>query len=94
MRSNKSESKSIEMVDDKTMVARGGPEGEGGGAAALEPNTTASHGQDVSKGSTATSSPDTGSPVMINVDVSLQAVADGKRHSAQRHAWTHRASLM
>lgn len=48
------------------------PEGESkvGAAAASEGSTAVSHEQDVPKESTSTSSPDTDSPVMINVDVS------------------------
>lgn len=44
-------------------------ESKDGAAAALEENSV-SHGQEVPKESTTTSSPDTDSPVMINVDVS------------------------
>lgn len=49
------------------------PEGEPevGAAVASEGSSSASHGQDVPKDTTTTtSSPDTDSPVMINVDVS------------------------
>lgn len=41
-------------------------------AAASEENTIVSHDQDAPKEPTATSSPDTDSPVMINVDVSVR----------------------
>lgn len=41
-----------------------------GAAAPSEENSAVLDGQDVPKDSTATSSPDTESPVMINVDVS------------------------
>lgn len=44
-------------------------ESKGGAAADTEGNATDSHGQDVTKDSATTSSPDTDSPVMINVDV-------------------------
>lgn len=59
-------------VDDITVAACQSPEEESkvGAAAASEENTAVSHGQDGPKESTTTSSPDTDSPVMINVDVS------------------------
>lgn len=43
-----------------------------GAAAATEGSSAVSLGQDVQKESTTTSSPDTDSPVMVNVDVSLR----------------------
>lgn len=45
-------------------------EGKVGAAAASEGGSAVSYDQDVPKESTTTSSPDTDSPVMINVDVS------------------------
>ncbi|XP_071401682.1 pericentriolar material 1 protein isoform X1 [Centroberyx affinis] len=71
---NKSECKPLEIVDsavDECATAEcQGPEEEskGGAAAVSEVNTADSHGQDVSKDSTTISSPDTDSPIMINVD--------------------------
>ncbi|XP_076001355.1 pericentriolar material 1 protein isoform X3 [Genypterus blacodes] len=52
------------MIDCRNMEE----ESEGGASAAMGGNATGSHGQDVTKGSVSTSSPDTDSPVMINVD--------------------------
>lgn len=45
-------------------------ESKAGAAAASEENSAVFHCQDVPKESTTSSSPDTDSPVMINVDVS------------------------
>lgn len=61
------------VVEENDMIECQNPEGETkvGAAAASEGSSSASHGQDVSKETTTTtSSPDTDSPVMINVDVS------------------------
>ncbi len=59
-------------VEERDVLACQSPEVEGKNeaAAASEGSTAVSHGQDVPKESTTTSSPDTDSPVMINVDVS------------------------
>ncbi|XP_070831685.1 pericentriolar material 1 protein isoform X1 [Chaetodon trifascialis] len=67
-------SKSVGTVDstveERDMAECQSPEGDGdaGTAAASEGSPAVSHGQDVPKESTTTSSPDTDSPVMINVD--------------------------
>lgn len=58
-------------VEERDMAECQSPEGESkdGTAAASEGSSAVCHGQDVPKESTTTSSPDTDSPVMINVDV-------------------------
>ncbi|XP_041821915.1 pericentriolar material 1 protein isoform X4 [Chelmon rostratus] len=67
-------SKSVGTVDstveERDMAECQSPEGESkdGTAAASERSSAVCHGQDVPKESTTTSSPDTDSPVMINVD--------------------------
>lgn len=61
------------VLEQHDMTESQNPEGETqmGAAAASEGSSSASHGQDVPKETTnTTSSPDTDSPVMINVDVS------------------------
>lgn len=59
-------------ADEHTVAACQSPEEESKveEAIASEENTAVSHSQDVPKEPTTTSSPDTDSPVMINVDVS------------------------
>lgn len=60
------------IVEERDMAECQSLEGETkvGAATASEGSSAVSHGQDVTKESTTTSSPDTDSPVMINVDVS------------------------
>lgn len=70
--------KSVGTVDspgeERDMTECQRPEGESKveAAAASEESSAVSHGQDNPKEPTTSSSPDTDSPVMINVDVSLR----------------------
>lgn len=88
---------SVEPVEDRTTAECQSPSEESkvGANDDLEENSAVSHDQNIPKESTATSSPDTDSPVMINVDVSLKVelnmyqLSDMFLSEMLNHQWFH-----